>query len=51
MPFDPSHLYKYGPSSQVTDNPLTERQRLKNDPLSMSLRVFSLQLGIGPNDR
>ena len=39
------------PNSQVTDIPLTERQRLKGDHLSMSLTFFSLPLGIGPNDR
>ena len=36
---------------QVTDTPLTERQRLKDDNLSTSLRFFNLPLGIGPNDR
>ena len=39
------------PISQVTDISLTERQRLKDDHFSMSLRFFSLPLGIGPNDR
>ena len=39
------------PNSQVTDIPLTERQRLKDDHLSTSLRFFNLPLGIGPNDR
>ena len=38
-------------NSQVTDIPLTERQRLKDDHLSMSLRFFNLPLGIGPYDR
>ena len=38
-------------NSQITDIPLTERQRLKDDHLSTSLRFFSLPLGIGPNDR
>ena len=38
-------------NSQITDIPLTERQRLKDDYLSMSLRFFNLPLGIGPNDR
>ena len=38
-------------SSQITDIPLTKRQRLKDDHLSMSLRFFNLTLGIGPNDR
>ena len=33
-------------NSQVTDIPLTERQRLKDDHLSMSLRFFNLPLGI-----
>ena len=37
--------------SEVTDFPLTERQRLKDDHLSTSLRFFNLPLGIGPNDR
>ena len=41
--------YKCSSSSQVTGIPLTERQGLKDD--LESLRVFSLQLGIGPNDR
>ena len=36
---------------QIIDIPLTERQRLKDDHLSMALRLFNLQLGIGPNDR
>ena len=36
------------PNSQVTDIPLTETQRLKDDHLSMSLRFFNLPLGIGP---
>ena len=39
------------PNSQMTDIPLTERHRLKDDHLSMSLRFFSLPLGIGPNER
>ena len=39
------------PNSQITDIPLTERQRLKDDHLSTSLRFFSLALGLGPNDR
>ena len=38
-------------NSQVTDIPLTERQSLKDDHLSTSLRFFNLPLGIGPNDR
>ena len=38
-------------NSQITDIPLTKRQRLKDDHLSTSLRFFSLPLGIGPNDR
>ena len=38
------------PNSQITDIPLTERQRLKDDHLSTSLRFFNLPLGIGPND-
>ena len=39
------------PTSQVTDIPLSERQRLKDDHLSTSMRFFSQPLGIGPNDR
>ena len=38
-------------NSQITDIPLTERQRLKDDQLSMSLRFFNLPSGIEPNDR
>ena len=38
-------------NSQVTDIPLTETQRLKDDHLSTSLRFFNLSLGIAPNDR
>ena len=38
-------------NSQVTDIPLTERHRLKDDHLSTSLRFFNLPLGIGLNDR
>ena len=38
-------------NSQITDISLTERQRLKDDHLSMSLRFFNLPLGIPPNDR
>ena len=38
-------------NSQINDIPLTERQRLKDDHVSTSLRFFSLPLGIGPNDR
>ena len=38
-------------NSQITDIPLTERQRLKDEHLSTSLRFFDLPLGIGPNDR
>ena len=37
-------------NSQITDIPLNERQRLKDDRLSTSLRFFNLPLGIGPND-
>ena len=37
------------PNSQVTDIPLTERQRLKDEHLSTSLRFFSLPVGIGPD--
>ena len=43
-------LHKYS-LTQVTDIPLTEKQRLKDGYLSTSLRFFSLPLGIGPNDR
>ena len=39
------------PKSQVTCIPLTERQGLKGNHLSTTLRFFSLPLGIGPNDR
>ena len=38
-------------NSQITNIPLTERQRLKDDHLSTSLRFFNLQLEKGPNDR
>ena len=38
-------------NSQITDIPLSERQSLKHDHLSTSLRFFNLPLGIGPNDR
>ena len=38
-------------NSQITDIPLPERQRVKDDCLLMSLRFFNLPLGIGPNDR
>ena len=44
-------LHWYSQNSPVTDIPLTERQRLKDDHLSTSLRFFSLTLGIGPNNR
>ena len=37
------------PNSQVTVFPLPERQRLKDDHLSMSLWLFNLPLGIGSN--
>ena len=36
------------PNSQVTGIPLTEGQRLKDEHLSTSLRVFNLPLGKGP---
>ena len=42
--YDPSDYTKYSPSSQVACMPLTERQRLKDDHLSMSLRFFNLPL-------
>ena len=35
----------------LTNIPLTERQSLQDDHLSMSLRFFSLSLGIGSNNR
>ena len=35
---------------QITDIPLTDRKRLNNDHLLMSLRFFNLPLVIGPND-
>ena len=38
------------PSTQVPDITLTERQRLKDDNLSMTLRFCSLSLRTGPND-
>ena len=38
-------------NSQFTDIPLTERQRLKDDHSSTSLRFLNLPLGIGTNDR
>ena len=37
-------------NSEVTDIPLTERQRLKDDHLSTSFRFYNLPLGIGPYD-
>ena len=48
---NPSGCTGTAPNSQVTDIPLTGRQWLKVDPLSRSLRFFSLPLGIGPNGR
>ena len=39
------------PNFEVTDIPLTERQRLKDDHLSTSLRFFNLPLGIILNVR
>ena len=41
----PSQLHKYSPSPEITVIPLTERQSLKDDHLSMSLRFFNLPLG------
>ena len=41
----------HSPGIQVTDIPLTERQRLRDDHLSTSFRFFNLPLGIEPNDR
>ena len=38
-------------NSHITKIALSERQRLKDDHLSTSLRFFNLSLGIGPNDR
>ena len=49
--FDKTLLYNYSPSSLMTDIPLTERQGLKDDHLSMSRMFFSLPLGIGPIDK
>ena len=37
-------------NSQIIDIPLTERQKIKDDHLKMSLRFFNLSLRIGPND-
>ena len=47
----PTRLQKYSKSSQVTDIPKTERQRLKDDNSSTSLMFFRLPLDIGPDDR
>ena len=47
----PIWLQRYSLNSQVNHILLTERQRLKDKHLPMSLRFFSLPLGIGPNDR
>ena len=38
-------------NSEITNIPLTEAQRLKDDNSSTFLRFFNLPLGIGPNDR
>ena len=38
-------------NSQITDIPLTERQRLKDEHLSTSLRFFNLPQRIEHNDR
>ena len=48
--YDPFHVQVQS-NFQITDIPLTKRQRLKDDLLSMYLRFFNLQMGIGPNDR
>ena len=45
--YNPSDCTSTG---QDTDISLTQRQRLKDDHLSMSLRFFGLSLGIGAND-
>ena len=49
--FNPSDCRSTAQAHQVTNIPLTEGQRLKDDHLSMSLRFFSLPLETGPNDR
>ena len=38
-------------NSQITDIPLSERQRVKDDHLPTSLRFINLALGMGPNAR
>ena len=38
-------------NSQITDIPLTERQRLKDNSLSTSLKFFNLPDRMEPNDR
>ena len=48
---DLSQMYKYSVSSLVTDIILTERQRIRDDHSSMSLRFFRMPLGIGSKDR
>ena len=35
----------------LTDIPLTERQRLRDNHLSVSLKFFNLSPGVGPNER
>ena len=49
--YNPLDCTRYIPNSQVTDIPLTERQRPKDDHLSTFFRFFSLPLETGPNDR
>ena len=39
------------PNCTVTDIPLPERERLKDDHLSMSLTFFNLPSGIRPNEK
>ena len=48
---DPSWMHKYRPSRPMTDILLTERQRVRDEYLSMSQEFFSLPLEIGPSDR
>ena len=50
VPFHSSQLHKYSSSSVITDIPLTERQSLRENHLSTSMRFLSLPLRIVPND-
>ena len=43
--FDPSECTGTGPSSEVTDIPLTDRQRLKDDHLSIPFEVLESPTG------